>query len=923
PVAAPTTGVVTGQVVDPTGAPYPGLTVRFGVQAVTTDGDGRFRTTLPPGEYEVEVDVEGLFVPGELVATVALGAVTTVDVALQADDPEALEVVVYAPEVVGGVNASIAERRDATAVTEVIGAEQMAKSGDSSASAALARATGLTIVDGRFVYVRGLGDRYSSTLLNLSSLPSPEPERRVVPLDLFPTGLLESVTVYKTWSPDLPGEFGGGVVALETRGIPDRPYTQATITAGWISGTTLETAPSGFTGPTDWLGFGLGPRALPQRLDDATRDRPLVEGDLFTDGYTAEELAAIGQSVDASRWGVAERTVPPDVSVQLGIGRRIDLGGPVLGLFGGLTFGNAWSVDEYTLRFYDLGAGGALEESNSYRFHDLSNQIVLGGIANVGLQLTPDHGVFYTLFLSRSSSAITRNYRGFNADVGTEIDVTRLDWVERQLLFNQLRGEHRFPALGGFGVDWRYALSTATRDEPDQREFRYDLEEGTGQYLISDRPEGNNLLYSTLGDRNHDARLDLSLPFGSDDRPGKVAVGGQLVVRHRDVDTRRFSYFERGILSEEDRPLPPEELFSGDRIGPDGYELREVTRATDNYFADQTVKAGYVLTDFPFDAIAHPVWGLRDLSVSGGLRIEDSEQTVTTYALFDPDPDPIVARLANTDLLPSVTATQALIPATDDPNGAAMLVRAGYARTVSRPDFRELSEAPFNDVTGGREVFGNPDLERARIDHYDLRWEWYPRAGELVSLGVFRKQFHDPIETVVVPSASLSVTWQNASAATNDGIEADLRKTLAGTELPVLEHLYLAANGALIRSRIQLGDTGGVQTSNDRPLQGQSPWVANVQLGYDDGDAKTIVTASFNVAGPRIVEVGALGAPDTLEQPAPRLDLLLQQGFARDWSVRLRARNLLDPNVKLTQGDAVVREGRDGWSALVSLEWKP
>jgi hypothetical protein len=926
PAEAPaTTGEVLVVVTDPDGMPFPNVAVQVGDQSGVTDADGRFALSLPPGDYPVRVAQPGWFAPGDLVAQVAVGARTTVDVPLAAAANDVYEVVVYAPEVVGGINDSIAARRESAAVTEVIGAEQMAKSGDSNATSALARVTGLTIVDGRYVYVRGLGDRYSSTLLNLSSLPSPEPERRVVPLDLFPTGLLESVTIQKTWSPELPGEFGGGVVAMKTRGIPERPYNQVTITGGYVSQTTLVDAPTGFRGPTDWLGFGNGPRALPQALADATAQGELVEGDLFTPGFTAEELEAVGESVDAARWGVSPQTVAPDFGLQVAFGRRIETGGPQIGVFGGLTYTNGWSYDDYRQNFYDLGAGGALELQNSYDFSDLQNNILLGGLLNVGVKFTEDQAIYSTTVLTRSSTYMARTYTGYNGDLGDDLTVTRLSWVERQLLLQQLRGEHTFRALADLNVTWRYAFSSAVRDEPDQREFRYDLEDSTGQFLLSDRPEGNNLLYSGLGDTNHDARLDLTLPFGPEGngRRGKVQAGAQAVVRDRAVDTRRFSFFERAPLGEDLRPLPPEQLFTAENIGPDGFELREVTRATDNYTATQEIQAGYVMTDLPFAVAAPDTWGLRDLSVLAGARVERSRQEVTTFELFNPEGVPVVADLETVDLLPAVTFTQGLLPPPTDPNDDAMQLRLGWARTVSRPDFRELSPAPFSEVTGGREVFGNPDLERALIDHGDLRWEWYPREGELVSVGVFAKAFQDPIETVIVPSAQLSVTWENAASALNYGVEADFRKTLFGLGSGFLDRTYVAMNGALIESRIDLGDNAGVQTSDDRALQGQSPWVLNAQVGYDNGDSKTITTVSFNVAGPRIVEVGALGAPDTLEEPVPRLDLLVQQGFAKDFYVRLRGRNLLNPVQRITQGGEVVREGRDGWTALASLEWRP
>lgn len=835
-------------------------------------------------------------------------------------DDDLLVVEVAANEVVGGINASLEQRRDSAVVTEVIGAEQMSKSGDSTATVALSRVTGLTIVDGRFVFVRGLGDRYSSTLLNLSTLPSPEPERRVVPLDLFPTGLLQSVTIQKTWTPDLPGEFGGGAVLLETRGIPKRSFDQLTLTGGWAGGATFRRVDAQPGTPGEAFGFGLGGRQLPERLLNATDDRALVEGDLFTPGFTPAQLERIGESIDEQRFATAPRTLPPDFGLQAAIGRRIELGVPVLGFYAGLTFQNTRSFDEYRQRWLDVGAGGALSVQNDYRFDDARNDVLLGGLFDVGLAFTEQQALYSTTTLSRTSTAMARTYQGFNADLGSDLRSTRLQWVERQLLVEQLRGRHEFPTLAGFVTAWRYAFSTAARVEPDTRDTRYDLEEGTGEWLISDRPEGNGIFSSDLEDRAHDARLDLTLPFGDEARRGRVAAGAQLVLRDREVDTRRFAYFERQPISSDLRDLPPERLFGDALVGPDGWELRETTRSTDNYRAKQRIGAGYALTELPFGTIAPGAWGLRDLSVLAGARLEQSAQQVRTFALFNPDQVPVVAELATTDLLPSVSLTQGLLP-DQGPDGAVMQVRAGYARTVSRPDFRELSPAPFNDVTGGRETFGNPDLRRAIIDHVDVRWELYPRPGETVSLGVFAKVFQDPIETVVIPSAQLSTSWQNADAATNTGVELDWRQTFLGVA-PVLDRFYVSANGALIRSRIDLADAGGVQTSTERPLQGQSPWVVNAQLGYDDAERKTIATLSFNVQGPRIVEVGAVGAPDIVEEPAPRLDALVQQGFGGGWYLRLRGRNLLDPNVRISQGERSVREGREGWQALLSLEWR-
>jgi outer membrane receptor protein involved in Fe transport len=328
------------------------------------------------------------------------------------------------------------------------------------------------------------------------------------------------------------------------------------------------------------------------------------------------------------------------------------------------------------------------------------------------------------------------------------------------------------------------------------------------------------------------------------------------------------------------------------------------------------------MVDFPFDAIAHSTWGLRDLAVLGGARIEHANTEVVTFEEFVATPAEIRANLETIDVLPSVTLTQNLLAPAQDPNDDTLQLRAGWARTVSRPDFRELSPAVFNAVFGGRQLFGNPDLKRAVIDHYDVRLEWYPRQGELLSIAGFFKDFESPIETKVEPGATPAQSWVNALGARNMGIEADLRKTLFGTGLGFLDRVYVAANGSIIRSRVEL-DPDSNETDKERPLEGQSPWVVNAQIGYDNGDSKTIATVSFNMAGPRITAVGVDGIPNTIEEPVPRMDVLFQQGLGRDFFVRVRGRNLLDPDIRVSQGEQTIRSGRDGWSALVSLEYRP
>ncbi len=895
---------VTGTITGPEGETVGGarLFVRGLAVDATGGDDGAFALRLPVGEHELTVLRTG-YATTTLAVTVPEAAPPeglVVDVTL-AEATNALdEMVVLAPYVEGSVASLLDERRESTSVQDVLGAEQMARSGDSDAASALSRVTGITIVDGKYVFVRGLGDRYSSSLMNGSMLPSPEPERRVVPLDLFPSSILESVVVQKSYSPDMPGEFGGGVVQLRTRRPPTGLVANASVSGAYRHGSTFRTGPQDPPGPTDWLGFDGGHRDLPESIVAASANSPLEESDIFSpdQGYSADELEVLGEAVDPTRWTPTERTLPIDRGVSLSLGHGLERGDWTLGALSALSWGNRWQKNTFDRIYYAQGEGGALEPQNTYAFDQATNEVTLGGFLTGGLGYQAQ-SIRYTGMVNRSTDSTARLYEGYNGDVDGTIRITRLRFVERQLAYHQLLGNHGIFDLGE--ADWRLVRADATRAEPDRRETRYDYEANTDNWLLSDRPEGNGIFDSTLFDQTTEIGADLRafLRLRDDEVPGKIQVGMLRVDRDRGVGTRRYKYFHKGPLSRDPDTLalPGSQVFVPDHTGSDGFQFEEFTRQTDNYTAGQDIRALYAMAEVPV---------LRWMRLMGGVRQESSEQVVSTFELFNPDAQPVTATLATNDLLPAASVTLTPIE--------PLQVRLGYAKTVSRPDFRELSPATFNDVTGGRLTFGNPELRRATIDHFDLRLDWFLGPGELLSFSLFRKQFTDPVETIVIVSAQQSVTWANAASATNDGVELEFRK-----DLPA--NFYGAGNLALIRSQIDLGGAGGIQTNLERPLQGQSPYTINAQFGWDHPDRGDRVTMLYNSVGPRIVEVGAQGSPDIYERPVTRLDAVARKDLGRGFHASLKGSNLLNMAVRTEQGEAEVDAIRDGWKMGLSFGW--
>ncbi|MDP2313470.1 MAG: carboxypeptidase regulatory-like domain-containing protein [Pseudomonadota bacterium] len=910
--ASVVTGTLSGVVLDETGLPVnrAHVVVRGQPGETLTDDDGAFRIVVPVGAADVAVLRVG-FAPQTLAALpVSAEGGGPIEVVLALEQTGDELTVASSPQP-GGTVALLRERKESAAVTDVVGAEQMSRSGDTDAATALKRVNGLTVIGGKYVYVRGLGDRYSATLLNGSTLPSPEPEKRVVPLDLFPTALLDSVVIQKTFSPDIPAEFGGGVVQIRTRRIPEAPIFSVTLSGAWVGGTTFEQAQVGTSGPTDFFGFGNASRALPDSILTASERGPLKTGGIFSeDGFTAEEMEAFGEAIP-SRWALSTRTLLPDVGLNVSAGRTWALGDVRLGALAGFVFSNAWDVEDGFQTLYSSGDAG-LEERRHTTFVETSNRVRLGGMLSLGLSWGEDAGLTSTTLLNRNSTATALQYDADDPTGSNDTRGTRTGWEEQQLFVEQL--ELTVP-VGPVTLDARYALALANQAEPDRREYTYlATDEG---YVLSQRGSWNDLYYGSLADTNHDGGLDVTWRIPRDAGDLSLFAGAKVLARERSSAIRRFNFQFQGSDGI-DLGAPIDEVLTEENIGAEdqgdlGYlELEENTSRADDYTAGQTILASYVMGDVP--------WTKRFRTLAG-VRIERSRQTVETFELFDTDGTPIVADVTTVDALPAATLTFGIGPR-DVPD--AMQIRVGYGRTLSRPELRELSEVAYYDYRSGRLLYGNPDLQRATIENLDARWEWYPSAGESVSAGGFFKYFDQPIESVVAVSAvSGSVgTFANATSATNVGGELDLRKRLDFLDRNLFD-FYVSGNVSVIASRVDLSETAGNQTSTDRPLQGQSPWVVNAQLSYENPDWRTNIAALYNVFGPRIVSVGTAGIPDVYELPVHRLDVVVTQGIGPHFSVRAKGSNLLGWPSREQTGDRISEETRDAWAAGLSVTWAP
>jgi TonB-dependent receptor len=869
--------------------------------AITSNPQGQVKAKLPPGKHTLSVVhkkyttkvIKNVEIKSGQQQVVQLPVVQLSPAGLQLDD-----FIVLAPQIGGSIAALIEVRKKSASVADVIGAEQMAKSGDSDAAASLRRVTGLTLVGGKYVYVRGLGERYSNTLMNGFSMPSPDLSRRVVPMDMFPTEVLEGMVIQKSYSPDRPAEFGGGVIQMKTRSLPEKPFVKIGTSYKYQAGVNGNLLRTYKRGSTDWAGVDDGTRRLPKFVKDSTSDRALTEkNDFNPEGFTPSELQRIGREF-SNTYDVDEEVdqIPPNMNVSGGFragSRTLKVGGSASFLYG-----SDYSFDQKLRQTFALGNSG-LERTSVKDVNILENDIKVGSTVDLGAKIGKRHNFKLSGMLLRKTTDTVQESKGVNKE-GEPIRETRLQWVERQIWSRQFKADHRFLGSKGPLLEWRVAKTEATRYEPDRREYRYEDADEDGFYVFSLREDGNQRIYSDLIDEATDVGFDLTFPLKVNKNIElEPKIGAKRLNKKRNSDTRRFTFSDRRSTETREAQASRmreslEAILSSDNIGADGFLPKEGTLPTDNYEAGQTVNAFYAMTEAKL---------FKRVRFLTGLRFEESSQRVRTFNPFDRLAEPEVAELETVNRLPVYSLTYQWSP--------KVQIRAAYSETLSRPDFRELSASPYTDPVSGNVYVGNPLLETTVIKNSDLRWEWYPSAKESVSLAAFHKEFDQPIETIIESGTEERRTYANALSANNYGLEIDARKNLSFVG-KWARHLYLAGNYTWIDSEIQLAEESkGVLTSSQRPLQGQSPYITNIHLEFDHPKG-TNVGLLYNVFGERIVDVGVQGIPDVIEKPFEQLDLVLSQKLNNRFKVSAKVKNILDGTAERTQGGEVVESYKKG-----------
>ena len=913
-LAAP--GSVSGIVVDSrNGAPIRGAEVTVVGTELTarTDLNGLFTISgVNPGNHNVKVIQQG-FTP-EVIGGVevisggnqSLGVVMNPAEAAvanaarpgsgnESEDSSATytEVVtVTAQAARASEEALLIERKTADEIQDSISRQEMSRNADSTSASVMQRVTGVSLVDDKYVYVRGLGERYSQTTMNGTVIPTTEPEKRVVPLDLFSSNLLDRITVTKSYTPDKPGDFAAGMVEMETLDYPSTTSVTLSIGTGYnenVTGNDVITYGGG-------LSFGgSGGQALPNTLPG----QRITKGGLLGGGFTTEELVSIGQQF-LGTWEPQVESAPYDQSYSLTVGTTLGRLGVVLSG----SYSNAWNRDTELQNFYSLGDG--LQLGTNYIFDTAEETVRQGFVANLAYRLTDNHQIRLRSFLTEVASSEARDYEGFNKDAFNNVRDNRLAYEDEQITTGQLSGDHFFGGLGPAGslFDWQASVSEGSRDS-NFREVLYE-ERSAGVFQLADESQSAFLLYNDLQDEIEEARANWTTMFSAERVSGSLKIGGAYLSRHRDFNSRRFRFVPQ-TRNNLDLTLSPSQLFVAENLGSRGFLINEETRPTDQYEGNHDVTALYAMGD-----ILMGRW-----RVVAGARMEDSQQEVMTFDLFNPAASPIRTDNQDEDLLPALNVTYQIEPKTN--------LRFAYSRTVNRPEFRELAPFEFTDVIGGRAVVGNPSLGRALIDSADLRWEWFPAGSEVVAASLFYKLIDSPIEQIIQPTAQLRTSYANAEQAENWGVELEFRRRLAFLSERLMPWA-VSANYTFVESEVTIGEIDqNLLTSLQRPLAGQAQNIFNSTLEYEIFTAGTTLRALYNYTGEKITDVGALGLPDIYESPRNTLDLIILQDLDR-WSSGLKfkfaAENVLDEDREFTQGGLVQRLYSPGREYSLSFSYR-
>lgn len=840
-----------------------------------TDLDGKYLITgVGEGTYVVVFRYIGYVTKRIENVKVSSGNVTTVDVSLESNSQQLQEVTVTADMKRESIGSVLLMQKKSATVQDGISSEAIKRTPDKNTSEVVRRVSGASVQEGKFVVIRGLNDRYNGALLNGVPLASTEPDRKAFSFDLFPSNLLDNLIIVKTASPELPGEFAGGMLQVNTRDIPDQGFIGFTAGTSYNTQSTFKSYQTYEGGKTDWLG-----------VDDGTRDLP--------SGFPgSEELKSATQQekIEYSRqlpndWAITEKaSTPLAQNYQLSFGTAGKVKGNDLGMIGAVSYNNSRRTIEVERSDYDFDG----QKNYDYTDAQYRENVNLGAILNLTYKISDRHKISLKNVYSNNATDLVVDRVGTDYE-NLQANYANALWYTSTKFFNSvLSGDHSVNDKG-LRIKWNGGYTKINQDVPDLRRMYYyrNIETGaedTSVYAYvpfgTASPNYAGKFYSELQDHIYFGEANASLPLHFIGKDHSVKFGIFEQYKDRSFNARVLGYvvtnpgqFNWDLLHE-----PQATIFDQSHMGTKGFRIDEITNPSDQYTASANLHAGYVQLDNLINDKFRFVWG---------VRVENFVQKLNSFGYSN---DTVKVNTNTLDFLPSMNFTWSLTEKTN--------VRVAISQTVARPEFRELAPFTFYDFSNATSIAGNAGIERTKIFNADLRYEWYPTAGEIISASVFYKNFDKPIEPVVEASGAGSrrISYQNANSAYLYGVELEWRKNL-GFTIPSLnwnqlENFTVYGNIAVMKSRVDVSND--LRSTGERALQGQSPYVFNAGLQYQEGKSGIGVNLVYNRIGTRIFQVGNEGYLNILEAPRDLVDLQISKRIMERGEIRFGINDLLN-----------------------------
>ena len=914
------TGSIGGVVVNGwDGRPLSGVivTVRGTILAGTSDASGRYRLEgVPAGEHTVRFSKPGFAAATVNNVRVAPGLPSNLDGSLRPEFFELEEYEVTAEQFQDQAIEILEQRQASTSFLDAISSEQFRRLGVTDAAQIITKLPGTTVVDGKFAVIRGLSDRYNITELNGAQIPTADPYRVGAPLDIIPAAMIREVSVSKTFTPDLPGGFAGGLANVKTKSFPDKFLLNFEVGLEYNSQSTLNDNFLSYPGsPNDWAGFGTSTRAKPAALDGQTAQtlQPPPNARPGETPARAKERAdqankvqnALGSFQDYV-FGGTPSTPPPNYGGNFSVGETLDLNGHDFGYFVSGVYRRRWFFyDDGIQNKYTYSSDG-VQPTREFQETRSLMEALWASVVNVAYEIVPeDHTLSFTFYWNQSGEDLTQHQVGYvDQDYSRVADLNSLYWTQRQIHAFQIQGDDHFEKLHDLHTDWLISIANTSQDEPDLRYFNF-FRQADGSFATF----GNSLpepvwptrYYRYINEDSIWATLNNQVPIKQWlDLDGFVKFGGGFNGSQREFteDTYQFSGGSGWEAQQPPFIATPNNYFTSENIlyttvtnrnGINYIFQRRFQQGLSPSFYDgqQQIPAGYAMTELPLTERLKLITGARVestyMSVVGGTPLQQTNSLINQL-----------------DVMPSVSGVYQIVTNMD--------IRAAFSQTVARPTYREIAPYRSYDPYSNQIIEGNPNLTMTEINNYDLRWEYYPQPGTMFSVSGFYKHLTDPIEKVAVTFGGGVVTFENRNEANLYGIELEANSKLAFVD-DALEEFQVGFNFAYIKSEVELTQTEYdnkiilfPDTPKSRPLYDQSPWIVNFDFTFDHKATGTTATVSLGAAGPFVFLVDRAG-PDLYEYPPLQLNFVATQRLSDHWRLRLSCRNLLNSQNLRTYGD--------------------